>query len=98
MEVELVTNLGDRRQEALAAGVKIHPIDLDRKSLSPFSVLKGVLRYRRLIQHVRPDALFAIALKPVIVAGLCHYLGVRQLILCAFTGLGVAFGGYSRSF
>lgn len=95
-DVVLVTNLMSQASEALATNLPIIAVNLHRGSLSPLSVMVGALKYHRIIRRTSPGVLFAVALKPILAASLCRFLGDRQPILCAFAGLGTAFSGGSK--
>jgi glycosyltransferase involved in cell wall biosynthesis len=93
----LATNLEAQSAKVLETGIPVYPVNLHRKSLSPLSVIRGAFRYRRIIEVSRPEILFAVALKPILAATICRFLGARQPILCAFAGLGGAFAGNARN-
>lgn len=97
-EVTLVTNLRACEAEVRAVGIPVRHVDLDRRSLSPVSVMKGAISYLQIVRATQPDLLMAVALKPILAVTTARFLGVRQPVLCAFAGLGTAFSGNSRSF
>src|SRR5690242_16280970 len=75
-QVELATNFTTREEAVRESGIPVHQVNLKRKSLSPFSVCAGALAYRRLINRLAPDLVFAVALKPILAARLCRFLGI----------------------
>ncbi len=95
-DVSLVTRLAADRRETEATGLRIHNVDLDRKSLSAFKLARQSWHYVRLIRQHKPDLLVPVALKPIVLAAVAGML-TKTPILCVFAGLGVAFARHTRS-
>jgi glycosyltransferase involved in cell wall biosynthesis len=76
-------------------GVEFHPIEMDRKGLSPVGDLRLLGRYRRALRRLRPDAFLAYTAKPNVWGSLAaQSLGIP--VLNNVSGLGTAFirGGW----
>lgn len=97
LEISLVTNMAEKAEEVRATQLKVFELNLDRKNLSPLSVLKGARKFRHVVHGEKPDIIFAVALKPIIAASVSQFLGGKVPILCAFAGLGAAFSGNSKN-
>src|SRR3954463_3497257 len=76
-------------------GVEFHPIEMDRKGLSPTRDLSLLWRYRRALRRLRPDAFLGYTAKPNVWGSLAaQSLGIP--VLNNVSGLGTAFirGGW----
>ncbi len=81
----------DRRFQALAqaGAIPVH-LPINSKGLNPIEDLRLSFAYRRRLRALRPDALLAFTIKPVIYGGLvAGRLGIPYL--STITGLGTAF-------
>lgn len=88
-DVAVACRVREHRVELEALGCRVLPLEADRKSLNPFSVLGTVSRLRRLIATERPDIVHLIALRSIIVGGLAARLaGVGRRVV-ALTGMGL---------
>ncbi len=81
----------DRAFAALAeAGAKTLHLPIDGKGLNPLEDLRLLRDYKRLLRELKPDALLAFTIKPVIWGGMAAaQTGVPYL--STITGLGTAF-------
>jgi glycosyltransferase involved in cell wall biosynthesis len=78
-----------------ALGVEFHPIEMDRKSLSPARDLRLLWRYRRELRRVRPAVFLGYTAKPNIWGSIAaQSLGIP--VINNVSGLGTAFirGGW----
>lgn len=91
MRVHLVTKLGSRGREVLKGSIPVSDVDICRESLSPFSVWRAASSYCKVIERVKPDILFPVALKPIVACGLASLMSGRIPTVFAFAGLGSAF-------
>ncbi|MEA3034249.1 MAG: hypothetical protein QOH86_2265, partial [Sphingomonadales bacterium] len=76
-------------------GVEFHPIEMDRKGLSPGRDLGLMWRYRRALRRLRPDAFLGYTAKPNVWGSLAaQSLGIP--VINNVSGLGTAFirGGW----
>lgn len=73
-------------------GVRLHEVELARTGVNPLHDLRYALGLLRLFDAIRPDAVLAYTIKPVIWAGiLCRIRRIAFFPL--ITGLGYAFSG-----
>lgn len=84
---------GDEGCERLRSmGVDVHTVPLEKHGLSPFSDLRLLVRYLKLLRTIRPDAYLGITAKPNIYGGMAAQLcGIP--VINSVTGLGTAFLG-----
>lgn len=74
-------------------GARYEPVRLQRTGLNPFSDLITLVRLRRLFKRLKPDAVFAYTIKPVIYGSIAAGLAGVPRIHSMITGLGYAFMG-----
>jgi len=78
-----------------ALGIPYHPIEMDKKGLSPAADLAVLMRYRRLLASIGADVFLGYTVKPNIYGSLAaQSLGIR--VVNNVSGLGTAFirGGW----
>ena len=90
-DVAVIANVGSKREAIEAAGVRVIPFALQRRSLNPFTALRQVWALRRIYKNEKPDLAHHIALKPVLFGSLAAWLAGVPRVLNAFAGLGVIF-------
>lgn len=79
------------RLEAL--GVQVHSIPMARTGTNPIADLQTLLALRRLMRQVKPHAVLAYTIKPVIYGTLAAWLAGVPHRFALITGLGYAFTG-----
>jgi glycosyltransferase involved in cell wall biosynthesis len=91
MDFEVVVVARERRHRAVleAAGIRLMALEAERRSLSPFALMRQVTAMQAILQAERPDILHCIALKPMAIAGLAGRLSGIQRRVYALTGLGL---------
>lgn len=95
-EVKLATRPGLKTATIEAAGIRVLPFAIDRRGMHPGRELTTLWHLVRLLRRERPDIVHAVALKPVVLAGLaCRLLRIRRVVL-AVTGMGFLFTGSGR--
>jgi glycosyltransferase involved in cell wall biosynthesis len=88
LEVVVVARTGERASRLAAEGLRVIPLNVERRSLGPLNAIRNVVEARRIIRAERPGIVHCIALRPVVLGGLAARLaGVTNLVL-APTGLG----------
>lgn len=97
LSMHLATNADEYQIELERLGINFYQVDLNRKSLSPASVIIGASRYIKIFKKVKPDLIIAVALKPIVCAALAAKFIPNTKLLCAFAGLGITFSGNSRN-
>jgi glycosyltransferase involved in cell wall biosynthesis len=93
-DVAVIARERHHRRVLEAAGVRLIPLEAERRSLDPRVLVRQIVALRRLIEQERPDILHCIALKPIALAGLAGRLAGVERRVYALTGLG--FLGASR--
>jgi glycosyltransferase involved in cell wall biosynthesis len=87
-EVVVATQVKDHGARIAAEGIRLIPLEVERRSLGLFEGVSNLARTFRIVRAERPDIVHCIALRPVVLGGLAAKLaGVRRLVL-APTGLG----------
>src|SRR5262249_54928795 len=69
-------------------GVRVVPLDVERKSLAPLEGIRNFARARKIVRAERPDIVHCIALRPVVVGGIAARLAGAKSLVLAPTGLG----------
>lgn len=78
------------------AGLTHHDISLGRGVRGPLVEVASLLALRALVRRLRPDLLHAVALKPVLLAGLAARLDGVPALVQAVTGLGWLYSDTGR--
>ncbi|MFL0796702.1 MAG: glycosyltransferase family 4 protein [Cellvibrionaceae bacterium] len=73
-------------------GFAVHPIEINRKTLSPLINISALLAIRKVIKAVQPTLVHSITVKPNLFAGLVCGLSKTPLVM-SVTGLGRSFSG-----
>jgi glycosyltransferase involved in cell wall biosynthesis len=81
-----------REDDPLAKhGIKLIPIEFERRSLNPIGLLRNLMDVMRVLRQEKPDIVHQIALKPILIGSVaCRLLGIRRVV-SAVVGLGFAF-------
>ncbi len=99
-EVHLAAAMTDRRQQLEALGLIIHPLNMDRSSVSLRSTLATLRQLFLLFRSVRPDLIHLVTIKPLVFGGIAARLSrVRHGRVAAISGLGHVFtaeNGWAR--
>ena len=96
-DIYLATNFSDedffREQES--AGIKVFDVNLSRSGLNPLAELRAIFKILKLVDHIEPDIIHSITVKPNLYAG--FVARIRKIpVVCSITGLGVVFSHRSR--
>lgn len=87
-EVVVAARMRAHRERIEAAGCRVIPFEIERGSVAPLSVLRGLKRAYDIVRTEKPDIVHCIALRMIILGGIPAKLaGARSLVL-APTGLG----------
>lgn len=81
----------DLHRRLLARGLVAHEIPLRRAGMNPLADLRLLLCLWRLLRRIRPDAVLAYTIKPVIYGSLAAWLARTPRRFALITGLGYAF-------
>ena len=70
-------------------GIKIIDTEIDRRGINPFTDLKLIKRYRKMVKEIKPNVVLSYTIKPNLYGGLaCKWAKIPQLV--NITGLGTA--------
>ena len=90
-EVHVVTKVSDRADAIASLGFHVHPLDLQRGSISPVTAAATVLKVRHLIHEIDPVIVHNVALKPSVIGSVAAR-GIPGLVIVnSINGLGSAF-------
>lgn len=97
-EVTLVCNTGQKGENAMsqiiASKLNFFPIKLSRSNISPLQDLKTLIKVFKLIKESKPDVIFSVAIKPILIGGvLAKFYEIPFLGM--MTGLGYVFSSDS---
>src|SRR5262245_33858913 len=88
LEVVVAARASAQAGRLAAEGIRLIPLDIERKSLGLLDGLRNVVRAHRIVRAERPALVHCIALRPVVLCGIgARLAGTRALVL-APTGLG----------
>lgn len=91
-DVALATGLGAHADIINRAGIRLHPLRMQRRSMQPLRELATVLQLRRIIEEERPDIVHNVAIKPVLYGSIAARLaGPRPKVVNAIAGMGYLF-------
>lgn len=90
-DVVLVSKVERHREVIEATGIRVIPIDLDRRSLNPLAALRAVLSVAKIYRIERPDIVHQVAIKPILVGGLAAAFVRPRSIVNAIVGMGYIF-------
>ena len=94
-DVAVVTRVNTLRYEFEALGIKVFDWRLERRSVGLLRELSSLWALRRVLFEFKPDLIHAVALKPVIYAGLVTRFGYRGSLVSALGGAGYIFSACS---
>lgn len=88
-EVVISAPFDDKKDYFEGIGCKVIDIQFNRKGMNPLKDLGLLMRYRKLLKQVKPDAVLSYTIKPNLYGGMaCQLCGVPQV--ANVTGLGSA--------
>lgn len=96
-EVAVVTRVREHGQNIRAAGLRLIPLELSRRSANPLSQLLLLWRLVAIYRRERPDIVHHVAMKPVLIGSLAAMLAGVPGVVNAVTGLGWMFTSSSTS-
>ncbi|MFZ5951007.1 MAG: glycosyltransferase family 4 protein [Candidatus Rifleibacteriota bacterium] len=93
-DVTLICNTGQKGTHAidqiLDSGLRFVPVRLSRSAISPLNDLKTFRKIFNFVKEWRPDIIFSVAIKPIMISGLIsRWFGIP--LLSMMTGLGYVF-------
>jgi len=90
-DVHVAAPEGRFRAAIEAAGLRFHPIQIDRQGLNPFRDLATVKGVVELYRTVKPDLVHHVAVKPMIYGSIAAKITHVPVIINAMPGLGYVF-------
>lgn len=87
-EVLVLTQVIKHGEQIAQSGLRLIPLDLDRRSLNPFSTLRSLLQIFRVYRSECPNLVHHIAIKPILLGTMAaRLLGIRNIVN-AIVGMG----------
>jgi glycosyltransferase involved in cell wall biosynthesis len=90
-EVCVLTSAGLHREAIEKAGLRLIPLDIDRRSLNPVGALHTLWQLVRVLRRERPDVLHQVALKPILLGGIAARITGVKRVVNALVGGGYLF-------
>jgi glycosyltransferase involved in cell wall biosynthesis len=90
-EVFVITRCRDHLETIRSAGLRVLPLEMDRRGLSPLGLIREILHVVRLYVSERPDIVHHVALRPVLVGGVAARLVGIKNVVSALAGMGFLF-------
>ena len=90
-EVVVITRCRDHAEAIRSAGLRILPLEMDRRGLSPLGLIREILQVVRIYLSERPDIVHHVALRPVLVGGIAARLVGVKTVVSALAGMGFLF-------
>lgn len=90
-EVHIFTKDTGNMDYLKSLGLKVHPINLERGSINPFSSFKLLFDLKNKLKKIKPDVVHLVTIKPVLIGGLASILAKVPSIVYAISGLGFIF-------
>ena len=88
LEVVVVARVRNHAAKLAAEGLRVIPLNIERKSLGVFEGLRNIALSHRIVRAERPDIVHCIALRPIVLGGLAARLAGARTLVLAPTGLG----------
>lgn len=92
LEVAVATFVRQQRAAIEREGFRVLEMPTERASLSPLSMLRSILRLRKILSEERPDLVHALQIRSIVLLGLSGSVGRKYPLLASFTGLGQLWG------
>ncbi|HBT32522.1 MAG TPA: glycosyltransferase family 1 protein, partial [Pusillimonas sp.] len=88
-DVSVITNVTNLGNQIAETGIRIIPLNMDRRSINPLSTAKTLIKLIRIYAKERPDIVHHVALKPILLGGVAAILTKLKSVVNAVVG-----GGY----
>jgi glycosyltransferase involved in cell wall biosynthesis len=96
-EVVVVTRVQNHGPRITAAGLRLVPLQLSRRSKNPFTELAAVWRVCKIYRQEKPDLVHHVALKPVIYGSLAAWFTRCPVVVNALAGMGFLFSSRTKT-
>ena len=90
LKVTVATRCAGKQSLIEATGADVESFDFKRGTFRPLTDLAVVARLHRLIRQLRPDAIHAVAMKPIALGALAAATGTQTPLVIHLTGVGLA--------
>jgi len=90
-DVAVLTHVDRHGQVIESAGLRLIPLEIDRRSLNPFAAIKVVAAIYRVYRAEQPAVLHQVAMKPIVLGGLAAHMAGVSKVVNAVVGGGYAF-------
>jgi glycosyltransferase involved in cell wall biosynthesis len=90
LKVTVATRCAGKQHLIEETGADVEPFDFERGAFRPHADLAVVARLHRLIRQLCPDAIHAIAMKPIALGALAAATGTKTPLVIHLTGVGLA--------
>jgi glycosyltransferase involved in cell wall biosynthesis len=90
-DVHVATPSGRYCTAIEAAGLRHHPIQIDRQGLNPFADVATIKRLTNLYKEIHPDLVHHVALKPIIYGSIAAKITNVPVVVNAMPGTGYVF-------
>lgn len=90
-DVLVMTNVQHHGEIIKSAGLRLIPINIDRRSINPFAAVLTLFNVVNIYRRESPDLLHHVALKPIFLGTIATLLTRRCRVVNAVVGMGYAF-------
>jgi glycosyltransferase involved in cell wall biosynthesis len=90
-EVHVAAPITDKLDAMRSRGLVVHPLLMNRRSMSPAAEARTFLQLLRVLRDVRPDVVHLVTPKPVLYGGIAARLAGTPGVVAAVSGLGFVF-------
>lgn len=98
-KVYIVLPYGEKVELLKKMGCEFIDLPLDRRGTNPFTDLKLILQYRRILKEIKPEVVLTYTIKPNIYGGIaCRSLGIPYIANITGLGSAVENGGIMQKF
>jgi len=88
-EVLVLTHVDQHARLIEAAGLRLIPLNIDRRTLNPFATLRSLRQLICIYRRERPALVHHIALKPIVLGSLAARLSGANCVVNAVVGGGM---------
>ncbi|GAB2897083.1 glycosyltransferase family 4 protein [Uliginosibacterium flavum] len=94
-EVTVVTRVREHGEQILEAGLRLIPIELERRSANPLAEIRFLFQLWKIYRQEQPDLVHHVSLKPVLYGSLVAMLAGVPRVVNAMAGMGILFSSTS---
>ncbi|WP_108468448.1 glycosyltransferase family 4 protein [Polynucleobacter difficilis] len=90
-EIHIACTLTDKAKYLKELGIRLHSLEFRRDSINPFALLAILCNMYSLFRRIKPDIVYLITIKPVLMGGIAAKLAKVPAVISAVPGLGFVF-------